>query len=64
MRGYGESNKPEDGQTHSNYSKRAMVRDGIEVMEHWDTGSSAWSGTDRGARRINGVFRRWKLTCR
>src|SRR5215475_9315227 len=34
LRGYGDSSKPADGENHSNYSKRPMALDGVEVMEH------------------------------
>src|SRR5262245_15899735 len=33
LRGYGDSSKPPDGENHSNYSKRAMALDQIEVMK-------------------------------
>src|SRR5215471_7075509 len=35
LRGYGDSSKPPDGENHSNYSKRAMALDQIEVMKHF-----------------------------
>src|SRR5215470_16387368 len=34
LRGYSDSSKPEDGENHSNYSKRPMALDGVEVMQH------------------------------
>src|SRR5215472_17255914 len=33
LRGYGDSSKPPDGETHANYSKRPMALDGVEVMQ-------------------------------
>src|SRR5216110_3837678 len=33
LRGYGDSEKPEGGMSHINYSKRAMAQDQIEVMQ-------------------------------
>src|SRR3974390_820288 len=35
LRGYGESSKPPDGENHSNYSKRSMALDHIELMKHF-----------------------------
>src|SRR5262245_17793610 len=35
LRGYGDSSKPEDGANHTNYSKRAMALDQVEVMKHF-----------------------------
>jgi hypothetical protein len=40
VRGYGDSSKPEGAPDHSNYSKRAMATDMVEVMAalayyHW-----------------------------
>src|SRR5712691_5000830 len=32
LRGYGDSSKPPDGENHSNYSKRSMAMDKVEVM--------------------------------
>jgi haloacetate dehalogenase len=34
LRGYGDSSKPADGDNHTNYSKRAMALDQVEVMSH------------------------------
>lgn len=50
LRGYGDSSKPEDGERHSNYSKRAMGKDGIEVMEHLGYRQFRMVGHDRGGR--------------
>ena len=35
LRGYGDSSKPADTPDHSNYSKRNMALDQIEVMKHF-----------------------------
>jgi len=35
LRGYGDSSKPPDGESHVNYSKRAMGLDQVEVMRHF-----------------------------
>jgi len=32
LRGYGFSSKPQDGENHAGYSKRAMAMDQVEVM--------------------------------
>lgn len=50
LRGYGDSSKPEDGENHGNYSKRAMARDGVEVMEHLGYRQFRMVGHDRGGR--------------
>ena len=50
LRGYGDSSKPEDGPNHSNYSKRAMALDQVEVMKHFGFDRFAVVGHDRGAR--------------
>ena len=50
LRGYGDSSKPADGQNHSNYSKRAMALDGVEVMHHFGFDKFAIVGHDRGGR--------------
>ncbi|MGB9104788.1 MAG: alpha/beta hydrolase [Terriglobales bacterium] len=50
LRGYGDSNKPPDGENHANYSKRAMALDGIEVMRALGFERFAVAGHDRGAR--------------
>src|ERR1700743_2097148 len=34
LRGYGDSSKPPGGGDHSEYSKRPMALDGVEVMKH------------------------------
>jgi len=50
LRGYGDSSKPKGLPDHSNYSKRAMARDMVEVMDA--LGHRTWHlvGHDRGAR--------------
>ena len=50
LRGYGESSKPPDGDNHSNYSKRAMALDQVEVMKHFGFDKFAVVGHDRGGR--------------
>ena len=50
LRGYGESSKPPDGETHINYSKRAMALDQVEVMKSFGFDRFAVVGHDRGGR--------------
>ena len=50
LRGYGDSSKPPDGETHSNYSKRPMAQDGVDVMEHLGYRQFFMVGHDRGGR--------------
>jgi haloacetate dehalogenase len=50
LRGYGDSSKPPDGENHSNYSKRAMAQDQVEVMKHFGFDRFAVVGQDRGGR--------------
>jgi haloacetate dehalogenase len=50
LRGYGDSSKPEDGENHVNYSKRAMALDQVEVMKHFGFNSFPVVGHDRGGR--------------
>ncbi len=50
LRGYGDSSKPQDGENHVNYSKRAMALDQVEVMRSLGFERFAVVGHDRGAR--------------
>ena len=50
LRGYGDSSKPAGGRQHEHYSKRAMGRDQVEVMQAFGFDRFAVVGHDRGAR--------------
>jgi haloacetate dehalogenase len=50
LRGYGDSSKPASGPDHAGYSKRAMARDMVEVMEALGHRRFAVVGHDRGGR--------------
>jgi haloacetate dehalogenase len=50
LRGYGESGKPGADPQHVNYSKRAMAKDQVEVMEHLGFEEFFVAGHDRGGR--------------
>jgi haloacetate dehalogenase len=50
LRGYGDSSKPQGLPDHSNYSKRAMAQDQIDVMKHFGFERFAVVGQDRGGR--------------
>jgi haloacetate dehalogenase len=50
LRGYGDSSKPPDGETHFGYSKRATAQDQVEVMTHLGFKQFAVVGHDRGGR--------------
>src|SRR5438270_5385140 len=50
LRGYGDSSKPPDTSDHSNYSKRPMALDGVEVMKHLGYDRFRMVGHDRGGR--------------
>jgi haloacetate dehalogenase len=50
LRGYGDSGKMPDTPDFSNYSKRAMALDQVEVMQHFGFDKFAVVGHDRGGR--------------
>ncbi len=50
LRGYGESSKPETTPDHEPYSKRAMARDQVAVMQHFGFERFSLAGHDRGGR--------------
>jgi haloacetate dehalogenase len=50
LRGYGDSTKPPDGENHTNYSKRVMALDQVEVMKHFGFDRYPVVGHDRGGR--------------
>lgn len=50
LRGYGDSEKPDGGDGHVSYSKRAMALDQVEVMEALGFRRFSVAGHDRGAR--------------
>src|SRR5580692_4181440 len=50
LRGYGDSSKPAGGGDHSDYSKRPMALDGVEVMKHLGYSQFRMVGHDRGGR--------------
>ncbi len=50
LRGYGDSSKPEGGEDHAGYSKRAMALDQVQVMRELGFDSFAVVGHDRGGR--------------
>jgi haloacetate dehalogenase len=50
LRGYGKSDKPTGLPDHSNYSKREMARDQVEVMQALGFSAFYVCGHDRGAR--------------
>ncbi len=50
LRGYGDSDQPQGLPDHSNYSKRAMAQDQVDVMKHFGFESFAVVGQDRGGR--------------
>jgi len=50
LRGYGDSSKPEGAPDHSNYSKRAMATDMVEVMAALGHRTFLLAGHDRGGR--------------
>ena len=50
LRGYGDSSKPQGLPDHSNYSKRALAQDQVDVMRHFGFEQFAVVGQDRGGR--------------
>jgi haloacetate dehalogenase len=50
LRGYGDSGKPQGGDKHINYSKRALALDQVEVMEKLGFRQFSMVSHDRGAR--------------
>ncbi len=50
LRGYGDSDKPAAAADHSNYSKRVMARDQVELMRQLGFDQFLLAGHDRGAR--------------
>ena len=50
LRGYGDSGKPDGGDRHVNYAKRAMAADLVELMEALGLPRFAVAGHDRGGR--------------
>lgn len=50
LRGYGDSSRPPGGGDHSDYSKRTMALDGVEVMKHLGYNQFRMVGHDRGGR--------------
>ena len=50
LRGYGDSDKPDGGPDHSNYSKRAMASDIVGLMRGMGLDRFAVAGHDRGGR--------------
>ena len=47
LRGYGDSSRPPGGGDHSDYSKRPMALDGVEVMKHLGHNQFRMVGHDR-----------------
>jgi haloacetate dehalogenase len=50
LRGYGDSDKPEGGDDHREYSKRRLALDNLELMRHFGYSRFAVLAHDRGAR--------------
>ncbi|MFN3969845.1 MAG: alpha/beta fold hydrolase [Gemmobacter sp.] len=50
LRGYGASDAPVDDHGHLTYSKRAMARDVVAMLDHLGLGTAHVLGHDRGAR--------------
>ena len=53
LRGYGDSEKPPDGENHAGYSFRAMAQDQVEVMAALGFERFMAAGHDRGARVLH-----------
>lgn len=53
LRGYGKSSKPKGLENHSNYSKKVMAKDMIEVMNYLGFDKFYVAGHDRGARVVH-----------
>ena len=53
LRGYGDSSKPEGGERHAAYSKRAMAQDQVEVMRQLGFARFQVAGHDRGGRVVH-----------
>jgi haloacetate dehalogenase len=53
LRGYGDSDKPDGGKQHVNYSKRAMALDQVEVMGLLGFNQFFVAGHDRGGRVVH-----------
>ncbi|MGB1627055.1 MAG: alpha/beta fold hydrolase [Miltoncostaeaceae bacterium] len=52
LRGYGASGRPDGGDDHAGYSKRAMAQDQVEVMSALGFDRFAVAGHDRGGRVV------------
>jgi haloacetate dehalogenase len=50
LRGYGDSDKPEGGDEHQEYSKRQLALDNLQLMRHFGYSRFAVLAHDRGAR--------------
>lgn len=50
LRGYGDSDMPDGGKNHENYSKRVMAQDQVDVMAHLGFERFHVAGHDRGGR--------------
>ncbi|MGP8122018.1 MAG: alpha/beta fold hydrolase [Xanthobacteraceae bacterium] len=50
LRGYGDSSKPDGGDDHAGYAKRAMARDQVRLMRRLGHPRFAVAGHDRGGR--------------
>jgi haloacetate dehalogenase len=57
LRGYGDSSAPQDGENHEGYSKRAMARDMVRLMERLGHERFAVAGHDRGGRVVHRMVR-------